>query len=442
MADDILHIKDSYYFEVPRFLWPSHRKSASEFPSWMVRLDDDYQQWESKRFEQTLQELGVSADQIAEAQEEWKTWTHKNHSNSSWPLDAWLDRHHSELTVRAKAWAKKKAPQEKDVVSVYLSNHPEEPLAWVNEIYKDPAKLQKWKAAQLSADSKETLDSYLAQSPGAKWDAAKIEAYNKSLNGKIFIPQPFGTLKNAYEPGAGFCISRYMLIELAVALLVFYLFRWLAGKMSSGDAPKGKLWNALEGMVTFVRNQVVVPAMGEHDADKYMPFFWTLFTFILGCNLAGMIPWVGAPTSVIGTTGTLAIFVFLLGLYLGIKQFGLLGYLKNICPSLGLPPYLAIFIVPLLWVIEAASLLIKHFILAMRLLANMVAGHSVLLGIMGMAFGAHALTMHSGSWSALAIISLLGTTALSFLELFVAFLQAYIFTFLAALFVGSAIHHH
>ncbi|MFM8324051.1 MAG: hypothetical protein ACKN9U_04250, partial [Pirellulaceae bacterium] len=195
MADDILHIKDSYYFEVPRFLWPSHRKSASEFPSWMVRLDDDYQQWESTRFEQTIQELGVSADQIAEAKEAWKKWTHESHSNSSWPMDAWLDRHFSELTDKAKAWAKKKAPQEKDVVSVYLSNHPEEPLAWINDLYKDPAKLQKWKAAQVAADSKETLDGYFAQSPGAKWDSAKIEAYNKSLNGKIFIPQPFGTLK-------------------------------------------------------------------------------------------------------------------------------------------------------------------------------------------------------------------------------------------------------
>jgi F-type H+-transporting ATPase subunit a len=141
-------------------------------------------------------------------------------------------------------------------------------------------------------------------------------------------------------------------------------------------------------------------------------------------------------------TAVLALIIFVIGSYLGIKHHGFVGYLKSLVPDLGLPIYLAIVIVPMVWVIEFASLFIKHAILAIRLLANMVAGHLVLLGIMALAFGSQAATMHVGSWTALSIIAILGTTILSFMELFVAFLQAYVFTLLAALFVGSATHGH
>ncbi|MFN9917342.1 MAG: F0F1 ATP synthase subunit A, partial [Pirellulaceae bacterium] len=108
----------------------------------------------------------------------------------------------------------------------------------------------------------------------------------------------------------------------------------MAQKVSSGNAPKGKVWNLLEGFVQAVRDKIVVPAMGEHDADRFMPFLWTMFFFILGCNLMGMIPWVGSPTASLGTAGALACLVFLVGLFVGVKAFGVVGYLKNICPSL------------------------------------------------------------------------------------------------------------
>jgi F-type H+-transporting ATPase subunit a len=130
------------------------------------------------------------------------------------------------------------------------------------------------------------------------------------------------------------------------------------------------------------------------------------------------------------------------GAFLGIKKFGLVGFLKNLCPDLGLPMYLAVVIVPMVWLIEFASLFIKHSILAIRLLANMVAGHLVLLGIMGLAFGVGAVSMNAGSWTALSVVAILGATVLSFMEVFVAFLQAYVFTLLAALFVGAATHGH
>ena len=198
----------------------------------------------------------------------------------------------------------------------------------------------------------------------------------------------------------------------------------------------------MESVLLFVRNSVVVPAMGEEDSKKFMPLLWTFFVFIFGLNLIGMVPWLGSPTAALATTGTFAFVVFAVGVGMGVKTFGVAGFLKNICPELGLPWYLAFWVVPLLWVIEFASLFIKHAILSIRLLANMVAGHAVLLGIMGLAVGVHAYAMSSGAWGALAGASVLGMTALSVLEVFVAFLQAAVFTFLAALFIGSSMHHH
>jgi len=93
--------------------------------------------------------------------------------------------------------------------------------------------------------------------------------------------------------------------------------------------------------------------------------------------------------------------------------------------------------------IEALSLGIKHAVLSVRLLMNMGAGHLVLLGILGIGISAKtAMDMSTGGWMGVAGISVLGTTILSFLEVFVAFLQAYVFTFLAAMFIGSSMHHH
>jgi F-type H+-transporting ATPase subunit a len=233
-----------------------------------------------------------------------------------------------------------------------------------------------------------------------------------------------------------------MIIEVTVAILLFIAFTWLARRLAAGGPPRGKRVNFLESFLTFIRNDVVLPGMGEHDTDRFLPFFWTIFMFILGCNLMGMLPWVGAPSAALGMTGALALIVFAFGLYLGIRQFGVIGYLKNLMPSLGLPLYLAVVIVPMVWVIEFASLFIRHGILAIRLLANMVAGHMVLLGILGLAVGVEAARMGMLQWSAVAVVSILATTMLSFMELFVAFLQAYVFTLLAAMFIGSSIHHH
>ena len=146
----------------------------------------------------------------------------------------------------------------------------------------------------------------------------------------------------------------------------------------------------------------------------------------------------GSPTGAIACTGALALVSFSVVLGTGMKKFGFLGFWKSLIPHMDLPLVLAILLKPMILAIEVLGLLIKHTILAVRLLANMFAGHLVLAVILG--FILHFA--HSAAWYGVMPASVLGATALSMLELFVAFLQAYIFAFLSALFIGMAVHPH
>jgi len=164
--------------------------------------------------------------------------------------------------------------------------------------------------------------------------------------------------------------------------------------------------------------------------------------------LMGMVPWAGAPTAAWAVTFALACVTFFTVIVFGMMQFGVVGFFLNQIPGMDLPWYMAIFLKPMILAIELLGLMIKHLVLSIRLLANMVAGHLVILGVMGLAFGAEA-ALHFMSpstpgwqWWLTATIAVVGAAAFNLLELFVAFLQAYIFTFLSALFIGAAIHKH
>jgi F-type H+-transporting ATPase subunit a len=193
-------------------------------------------------------------------------------------------------------------------------------------------------------------------------------------------------------------------------------------------------------MLLFIRDEVARPAIGKHDADKFLPYLWTMFFFILTCNLLGMVPWAGSPTGALATTGALAICTFATVVGGGMMKLGPVGFWKAQVPHMDLPAPLAILLLPMIFAIEVLGLFIKHFVLAMRLLANMMAGHLVLAVlvtfVLAIAQFGIAATLGVG------FVSVLGATALSLLELFVAFLQAYIFTFLSALFIGMAVHPH
>ena len=448
-SDPLLHIKDSYYFDVPRKFWragyESPQQLADQVGGWVIRNDADYQDWEADRFLAELSEIVGDDDALSHAKEAWHHWQHADKRRHGRPFDQYVEDSVKELQVQAAAWAKKEGGEAdgeaRDPALAYLAAKPDAQLQWMHSLKLNDRSQKKWENVRRDMNSESVLTEYL-ESPRAEWSETKLQEYNFHLSGKVFIPQPFGELKNAYEVDKGFGISRYMVIEVVVAILILLTFRWLAGKIQDGSAPRGRLWNLLESFLTFIKTDVVEKGIDPHDSPKFMPLFWTIFMFILGCNLMGMLPWVGSPTASWGLTAVLALAIFAVSTYEGIKAFGIVGFLKNLCPDLGLPIYLGIVIVPMVWLIEFASLFIKHTILSVRLLLNMAAGHLVLLGIMGLAFGAHAAAMHPGSWTALSVVALLGTTILSFLELFVAFLQAYVFTLLAALFVGSASHHH
>ena len=257
-------------------------------------------------------------------------------------------------------------------------------------------------------------------------------------HGHIDIPQPF--LLETPVAGFDFAITKFMVIEVIVAVITCVVFIGLARQMATGVKPRGKLWNLLETFLIFLRDEVAVPCIGSHDAKRFMPLLWTLFFFVLGCNLLGMIPWMGSPTGALAVTATLALVTFVTVLGAGMSKLGVIGFFKAQVPGMDLPFAVAVLLVPMIFVIEILGLLIKHGVLAVRLLANMMAGHVVLAVIV--AFIAASANAGFFLSNTVTIASVAGATALSLLELFVAFLQAYIFTFLSALFIGSAVHPH
>ena len=193
-----------------------------------------------------------------------------------------------------------------------------------------------------------------------------------------------------------------------------------------GKAPSG--WgNGLEALVLYLRNEVVLPNVGPHG-NGYVPYLLTLFFFILFANLLGLVPYGSTATGNISVTATLAIVTFIVIEIAGMKAQGW-GYINTIVfwpRDMSLP--MKMFISPILTPIELIGKLTKPFALAIRLFANMVSGHVVLLALISLIFT-------FGSWI-LVPAPILIALSISLLELFVAFLQAFIFTLLSSVFIG------
>jgi F-type H+-transporting ATPase subunit a len=231
-------------------------------------------------------------------------------------------------------------------------------------------------------------------------------------------------------------LSKFMVLELIAAGLVCLFYIPLARRMGSGDLPSGWRENAREVLLTFIRDDVAKPAIG-HDADKYVPFLWTMFLFILFNNLLGLIPFCGSATGNIYVTAGLALCVFFAIHGSGVAKMGFVHYLGSMWPHfhMGIPGF---FLELFVFLIEWMGVLVRNLVLAVRLFANMFAGHVVLATILIFIYVAGNLNV--GLWGTITVLSVLGQIALSLLELFVAFLQAYIFTFLTSLFLGMALH--
>jgi F-type H+-transporting ATPase subunit a len=238
----------------------------------------------------------------------------------------------------------------------------------------------------------------------------------------------------------GIQITKFMVLEVVAAVLMIAVFVPLARRIRTGEPPRGLLGNMFEAMLVFLRDDVARPSIGRAHADRFLPFIWSLFFFVLFCNLLGMIPWAGSPTGHLAVTGALALVTFAMVVGTGMVHHGAVKYWTGLVPHMDAPWYMAVPLVPMLLVIEVAGLGIRHSVLAVRLLANMFAGHLVLaVMVYFIVATAHAFVL---LWLGVTVGSVAGAVALSLLELFVAFLQAYIFTFLSAVFIGMAIHQH
>lgn len=257
--------------------------------------------------------------------------------------------------------------------------------------------------------------------------------------------------------------SKYQLLLVVAAVIVAALMIPLARRISTGEPVRGPLWNALEGLLLFIRDEVVRPNIhsghdhheyhGDKDehaheahkdphylADRYVPFLWTLFLFILVCNVLGMIPFLGSPTASLSVTAVLAGVVFLVITVSALMRLGPVGYVKSFIPQLKgdnllMQIFLTVFIVPLIAVIEFAGSILRAAILAIRLFANLFAGHVALGVILAFAIGANGALSYGGG-----VAAVLMGTALSVLELFVAFLQAFVFTLLTSIFLGMQLN--
>jgi len=241
-----------------------------------------------------------------------------------------------------------------------------------------------------------------------------------------------------FDDGHKFGISRYTILMILAAGLILCIYLPLAKKIQTGAAPTGIFWNFFEFILTFVRDSIAKPYIGK-DADKYVHYLWTVFLFVLFCNLFGMVPFLGSPTASFSVTFVLAATVFIFIHYNSIAKFGLKCHLFSFAPDLELPLVMKIFILGMLWPIEFGGLIIKCFVLSVRLFANMFAGHVVLGTIL--LFIPMVANLSPAVSGPVTLVSALGVLALSFLELFVAVLQAFLFAFLTALFFGGVLEH-
>ncbi len=211
-----------------------------------------------------------------------------------------------------------------------------------------------------------------------------------------------------------------MMIASVILLTLLIIARSQSGVVSTGWA------NFFEIFIVYIRDEIVRPNLGE-AGDKYLPYFLTLFFFILICNLIGLVPYGATATGNIAVTAGMAMMTFFMINVAGVRELGFVHYMQTYIPH-GLPFWL----VPLMFVIEILGLFTKSFALCIRLFANMIAGHIVILAFMGLIFIFKSVFI--------APISIAAAVGLGLLELFVALLQAYVFTLLTAVFVGGAVN--
>lgn len=243
---------------------------------------------------------------------------------------------------------------------------------------------------------------------------------------------------------------KFIILMTICAVGVGWALIWLGNKIKNGDPPTGKLWNLIEGLLFFVRDKIARPGIGGHDADKYLPYLTSLFLFIFTMNLIGLIPFLGSPTAALAVTLTLAIISFVVIHASGFYDHGFNGYLKTFIPHVELEGGFAMKALGAvikfgMAILEYATAFIRAGVLAVRLFANMLAGHTVLFMILffiALVDNPVYKLPIAKDWMFWVVTpcSVVLVAALNLLELFIAGLQAFIFTFLTSVYIGLAKH--
>lgn len=221
-----------------------------------------------------------------------------------------------------------------------------------------------------------------------------------------------------------------------MGLVLFFMTR-LAGMYKRGigrnTAPRGLFQNLFETIILFVRDEIARPNLGD-KANKYLPYLLTAFFFILTSNLLGLVPFGATATSNLMVTVVLATFTFILTQLGGTKDYWM---------HIFWPPGIPTFVKPILMPVELLGIFTKPIALAIRLFANMTAGHLVILSLIGLIFS-FAQLFGTGAGFGVAPVSVAFALFVYMLELLVSLIQAYVFTMLSALFISMAIaeHHH
>lgn len=280
----------------------------------------------------------------------------------------------------------------------------------------------------------------LAEGHGEDVDEhASAEISEEDLVGGITLSQLEGHL---VPPGGAhmiidMSISRHLFFAwLSMAIVLLIMIR-LAGMYKKGigrdTAPTGLFQNLFETLIIFVRDEIARPNLGN-KADKYIPYLLTVFFFILTSNLLGLVPFGATATSNLMVTAVLAFFTF------AITQ---IGGTKDYWMHIFWPPGIPAFVKPILMPVEVLGMFTKPIALAIRLFANMTAGHLVILSLIGLIFS-FANIFGPGAGYGVAPVSVAFALFIYFLELLVSVIQAYVFTMLSALFIGMAVveHHH
>jgi F-type H+-transporting ATPase subunit a len=258
----------------------------------------------------------------------------------------------------------------------------------------------------------------------------KGETVEKSLDGKIIEVDEHGALVEAGLP-LDFSITKNVFMMMLSVIILLWVFLSLARayKKMGISEPKG-LAGFIEPVIVFIEEDVAKPNIGEEKYARFMPYLLTVFFFILLNNLMGLIPFFPFGANVTGNiavTMVLAVFTFLITQFSSNK-----GHWQHVFNTPGVPVWLAPIMIP----VELIGLITKPFALMIRLFANITAGHIIVLSLVSMIFIFKSIFV--------AVPSLLMVLIMDCIELLVAFLQAYIFTLLSALFIGMAMpdHHH